>query len=128
MVPESILINATSHTPKIIIDPEKKIFEISGRSLPEEVMDVYLSVLEWVEKHGEKIISDNYTMTINLFYFNSPTARVLHKIFKKLDSLYTGQNDFSVHWIYENEEELEDAQDLIDEIKIPFVFVLKEDN
>ncbi len=127
MIP-AIKIDQSAYTPKIIIDPEKKIFEISGRSLPEEVMDVYHSVLEWVDKYAEKIIEENYTMSINLFYFNSPTARVLHKIFKKLDSLYKGEPDFSIRWYYENEEDLEDAQDLIDELRIPFTFIKSEDD
>lgn len=127
MASEHLHLPATSHTPEIIIDPEKKLFEIRGRSLPEEIMDVYHPVLEWIDKNAEKVISENYTMNINLFYFNSPTARVLHKIFKKLDSLYTGQSDFSVRWHYENEEELEDAHDLIDELKIPFTFVKIEE-
>lgn len=126
MIP-AININQSAYTPKINIDPEKKIFEISGRSLPEEVMDVYHSVLEWVDKHAEKIIEENYTMSINLFYFNSPTARVLHKIFKKLDSVYKGEPDFSIRWYYENEEDLEDAQDLIDELRIPFTFIKSEE-
>lgn len=127
MTPEPVRIPATSHTPEIIIDPVKKLFEIRGRSLPEEIMDVYQPVLEWVDKNAERIIAENYTMNINLFYFNSPTARVLHKIFKKLDSIYAGQPDFSVRWHYESEEEIEDAHDLIDELKIPFTFIKTEE-
>lgn len=127
MSQEIIHIKATSHTPEIIIDPQKKIFAISGRSLPEEVMDVYHPVLEWVDKNAEKIISENFNMSVNLFYFNSPTARVLHKIFKTLDSHYNGQPDFSVQWHYENEEELEDARDLIDELRVPFTFIKMEE-
>jgi hypothetical protein len=127
MSSEAIHITATSHTPEIIINPEKKLFTISGRSLPEEVMDVYQSVLLWVDANAEKIISENFTVSINLFYFNSPTARVLHKIFKKLDSHYAGQPDFSVQWHYENEEELDDAHDLIDELRIPVTFIKTEE-
>ncbi len=127
MTPDSIFIKKTDYTPEIIIDSEKKIFEISGRSLPEEVMDVYKSVLEWVDKHAGILIAENYKVTINLFYFNSPSARVIHKILKTLESNYSGQEGFSVHWHYENEEELEDAKDLVDEIKLPFTFVKTED-
>lgn len=122
-----IYIKQTSHTPEVIIDPEKKIFSITGRSLPEEVMDVYHSVLEWVENNADKMIEENYTVSINLFYFNSPTARVLNKILKKFDSCYTNQPDFAVNWLYENEEDLEDAQDLLDELKIPVNYIKTED-
>ena len=125
---ESIHIKQTPHSPEIIIDPEKKIFKISGRSLPEEVMDVYHSVLDWVDKNGAQVVTENYNVSINLFYFNSPTARVLHKILKKLDSEYSNQPDFSVNWHYENEEDLEDAQDLLDEIKIPVNYIKTPDN
>ena len=128
MMPETILINATDYAPRIIIDPEKKIFEITGKSLPEEVMDVYEGVLSWVDKNAILLVEEKYRVSINLFYFNSPTARVLHKIFKKIDSCYTGQLDFSIYWYYENEEDLEDAKDLIDEIKVPFTFIQIEED
>lgn len=118
-----INIPATTHTPKIIIDPVSRIFEISGRSLPEEVMDVYQPVLEWVDKNAQKVIKENYNVSINLFYFNSPTARVLHKILKKFDSCYANEADFAVNWLYENEEDLEDAQDLLDELRVPVNYI-----
>lgn len=124
---ETIFLKGTPHSPEIIIDPGKKLFQITGKSLPEEVMDVYHSVLVWVDQNAEKVITENYSVNINLFYFNSPTARVLHKIFKKLDSYYNGQPDFTIHWYYENDEEFEDANDLIDELKIPFTFIKTEE-
>ena len=43
MIP--LIIEETKSTPKIILDKDKGIFEIKGRSLPENVMFFYQKVI-----------------------------------------------------------------------------------
>ena len=45
---ETIKIQGTEDTPKIILDAENEIMEISGRSLPEDVSSFYEPVLNWL--------------------------------------------------------------------------------
>ncbi|MBI4645194.1 MAG: DUF1987 family protein [Bacteroidia bacterium] len=35
---EALIIEPTDETPKVVFDPEKNIFEISGRSMPEDTV------------------------------------------------------------------------------------------
>ncbi len=48
---EALDIKATNDTPRVILDPENDIFEISGRSLPEDVVTFYQPVLDWLDDY-----------------------------------------------------------------------------
>ena len=50
---ETIKIQGTEDTPKIILDAGNDIMEISGRSLPEDVSSFYEPVLNWLNEYAE---------------------------------------------------------------------------
>ncbi len=50
---ETIKIQGTEDTPRIILDAEKELLEISGRSLPEDVSAFYEPVLNWLNEYAE---------------------------------------------------------------------------
>jgi len=47
---ESLKIEATDKTPRIILDPYNDIFEISGNSRPENVSEFYFPVINWLNE------------------------------------------------------------------------------
>ena len=49
---EILNLEGTEDTPKIMLDKKNGIFEISGRSLPEDSAEFYRPVLEWLEKYA----------------------------------------------------------------------------
>ena len=50
---ETIKIQGSEDTPKIILDAGNEILEISGRSLPEDVSSFYEPVLNWLNEYSE---------------------------------------------------------------------------
>ena len=50
-----LIIEKTTKTPQVIFDPANEIFEISGRSLPENVVKTYEPVLQWIDQNIGKI-------------------------------------------------------------------------
>ena len=48
---EKFIIEPTANSPRIVLDPEKRTFEFSGESRPENVRKFYLPVLEWLEAY-----------------------------------------------------------------------------
>ena len=50
---EIINLEGTEDTPKIILDKTNKIFEISGRSLPEDSAEFYQPVLDWLGEYAQ---------------------------------------------------------------------------
>ena len=51
---EVIKIVGTDDTPSVTMDVANEIFEISGRSLPEDVAAFYEPILDWLERYSEE--------------------------------------------------------------------------
>ncbi|UCG26855.1 MAG: SiaC family regulatory phosphoprotein, partial [Bacteroidales bacterium] len=57
---KKIIIDATTNSPKVVLDPEKNTFEISGESRPKDVPAFYKPILEWLDDFGMNLSrSDN---------------------------------------------------------------------
>ena len=48
-----IILKETYDTPKVILDKDNGIFEISGRSYPEDTAEFYIPILDWIAKYVE---------------------------------------------------------------------------
>ena len=46
-----LIIDQTENSPKVILDPDKKIFEISGESRPPDVPLFYDEILRWLDEY-----------------------------------------------------------------------------
>ena len=118
---ETIKIQGTEDTPKIILDYDNEIMEISGRSLPEDVTSFYEPVLNWLNEYSE----NPKTKTIfnfKLTYFNTASSKLLLDILMKLEELHEKGNDVLIRWHYpEDDEDMEEAgEEYADIVDVPF--------
>ena len=63
-------IAASEDTPEIILDQENNVFEITGRSLPENVNNIFLPVFEWLKIYFNDPLQET-VFSIKLEYLNS---------------------------------------------------------
>jgi hypothetical protein len=94
---EVIKISGTEDTPAIILDTENKIFEISGRSLPEDVVVFYQPVMNWLDEFEKNPFSD-MELSIKLEYFNTASSKLILDILLKLEEIYTHGTPLKVKW------------------------------
>ncbi len=99
----------TYSTPAVILDAEKGVFEISGRSLPEDVVAFYGPILDWLDEYakspGEKTI-----FNFKLVYYNTASSKLLYEIMVKLKNILDIGSDVLVRWHYdEDDEDMEEA-------------------
>jgi len=93
----ALFIEETEDTPKVHLDKEKGIFEISKKSLPEDAISFYKPVFEWI---NEYIDNPNPITNFVFFfeYFSTSTAKQLSKLMILLEKL----RDFSeVHILWQ---------------------------
>ena len=107
---KKISINATINTPKVVLDPDKMIFEISGESRPKDIPKFYKPILHWLEEFGQNLSEQQEDTTLFEFnfdfeYFNSLSAKYILDICKKLSSHGSGGKYFSVKWHYEEDDD-----------------------
>lgn len=121
---EALDIQGTNDTPKVILDPGNNIFEISGRSLPEDVVTFYRPVLDWLEEYKSEPL-DYTEFVFRYIYFNTATSKLIQDILIKLEELYEAGNNVQVMWFYEEEDEdMQDAgEEFMENTDVPFELI-----
>jgi hypothetical protein len=99
---EVINIEKTKDTPKIILDKDNSIFEISERSLPENAIDFYKPVIDWFTEYSK---NPNHETVVNfkLEYFNTASAKQIAKILLLLQNI-AKNNNVLIKWHYQKDD------------------------
>lgn len=118
---EVIKIMGTDDTPTVILDSANNNFEISGRSLPEDVAAFYNPILEWLEKYSQNP-SSKTVFNFKLIYFNTASSKMLLDILMKLEDMHNGGKEVLVKWHYpEDDEDMKEAgEEYADIVDVPF--------
>ena len=121
---DTINLEPQKDTPKIILDKEKNVFEISGKSLPENVVEFYKPILEWLDTYA-KSPNPKTKFVMKYLYFNTASSKVILDILFKLADMHDNGTEVLVEWQYKqtNEEMKEAGEEYADILDIPFKYV-----
>ena len=67
---ESLLIEGTAKTPNIRFDADHGLIEVKGRSIPENSIEFYKPLIDWLEKYSQNP-KQTTKVNIQLEYFNT---------------------------------------------------------
>jgi hypothetical protein len=125
---EVINIKGTDDTPNVILDKENGKFEISGRSLPEDVNMFFEPIMDWIDEFAEDPLA-NTVFNFKLEYFNTASSKVILDILLKLEEIVEDGKEVLIKWHYHEDEEdmLEAGEEYADIVSIPFEYVILED-
>ncbi|HPT12052.1 MAG TPA: DUF1987 domain-containing protein, partial [Bacteroidales bacterium] len=98
-----------------------KVFEISGRSLPEDVVVFYQPVIQWLDDL-EKSPIPNLELAIKLEYFNTASSKLILDILLKLEEINQNGTPLKVKWYYlSSDSDMREAGEEYSEIvSLPF--------
>ncbi len=120
---KQLLIDETADTPKVQLDRDKNLFEISGLSLPEDAIEFYKPVLEWLEEYAKSPNSET-VFDLKLEYFNTASSKQIIQLLLFLEKL-NAKSKVKIRWHYKDIDE--DMHDLGEEyaeiIKVDFELV-----
>jgi hypothetical protein len=118
---ETIKIQGSEDTPKIILDAGSEILEISGRSLPEDVSSFYEPVLNWLNEYAENP-NKKTVFNFKLTYFNTASSKLLLDILMKLEEMHEKGHEVLIRWHYpEDDEDMAEAgEEYADIVDVPF--------
>jgi len=118
------------NSPEVILDPEKRIFTISGESRPPDVWQFYNNIISWLDDFTTSLVESgdvDKAMEFNFSfeYFNSSSAKSILDICKILSGLRNRGIDIKVNWHYEKNDidMLEVGREMSNIVKFPFEFV-----
>jgi hypothetical protein len=121
---EPIIIEGTSKTPSVKFDSGEGVFEIKGRSIPENSVEFYKPLVDWLDGYKETPLQKT-VVDIKLEYFNTSSSKCILDVFKKLESIHKAKNEVEVNWYYEEDDEdmLEAGEDYESIIRVPFKMI-----
>lgn len=121
---EALLIEGTQKTPGVHFEPAKGVLEIKGRSIPENSIEFYKPLVDWLEEYSNSP-SDKTVVNVHLEYFNTSSSKCILDVFKKLESLHKNNNNVQINWYYEEDDEdmLEAGEDYESIIRVPFKMI-----
>ena len=117
-----IKIEATPKTPMVHFDPEQGHIEIRGRSIPENSLEFYKELLDWLEEYGNDP-RESTNVEVQLEYFNTSSSKCILDVFKALEGIHKkGKTEMVIHWYYEEDDEdmLEAGGDYEAIVTVPF--------
>ncbi|MFN3874349.1 MAG: DUF1987 domain-containing protein [Flavobacteriales bacterium] len=118
---EPLILEGSPKTPHVRFDPETGLLELKGRSIPENSIDFYKPLIDWIERYGRNP-APKTALHVQLEYFNTSSSKCILDLFKRLEPIRSAGNEVSVLWHYEADDEdmLEAGEDYAGIINIPF--------
>ncbi len=119
-----IIIEGTPKTPSVNFNAETGVLEIKGRSIPENSIEFYKPLIEWIEQYGTSP-QPKTVVNVQLEYFNTSSSKCILDVFKRLESIVNNGHDVIINWHYEEDDEdmLEAGEDYQSIIKVPFKMI-----
>lgn len=121
---ENIKIEGTTKTPTVDFDRSSGVLVIRGRSIPENSIDFYKPLVDWIDNYAESP-NDLTVLNMQLEYFNTSSSKCILDVFKKLEQINKNGKEVQIQWHYEEEDEdmLEAGEDYDAIIDIDFKMV-----
>ena len=116
---EVLLLEGTEDTPKVLLDKSNGIFEISGRSLPEDSAEFFQPVLDWINDYS---LDPNETtdFTFKLEYFNTASSKLILDVLSALEDIEGAK---IIWYFHEDDEDMEEAGEEFSElVELPFEY------
>jgi hypothetical protein len=121
---QPLVFEAQDDTPKVILDKDKNIFELSGKSLPEDVIKFYQPVYDWLKQYITEP-NDETIIKLKIDYFNSASHKAINYMLEILADIEKTGKKVSVKWHYltEDEDMLETGHDFAELTGLKFEYI-----
>ena len=119
-----LFLKSTYTTPTVDFDPDKGLFQMEGRVIPEDAEGFFSQIISWIDNYSpdkQKAL----TLRFCLYYYNTSSSKRVFDIMRRFDELLNKGCNVTIRWEYEegDEDAMKDGQDYKRYIKAPFEIV-----
>jgi hypothetical protein len=124
----NLYLEGTAKTPFVNFDAETGVLLLQGRSIPENSIEFFSPLNEWLKVYGESP-NRGTTIEVKLEYFNTSSSKCILDLFKRLEGINTENNSVIVNWYFEEDDEdmQEAGEDYQAIINLPFKIIEVEE-
>jgi len=121
---DTLIIGSSSKTPKVVFDADKGELLLEGRSIPENSIDFYVPLMEWLEVYSQEVKTET-VVQMKLEYFNTSSSKCILDFFRKLEIISKRGHKVTVNWYFEEDDEdmMEAGEDYDAIVGLPFMMV-----
>ncbi|MBN2662243.1 MAG: DUF1987 domain-containing protein [Bacteroidales bacterium] len=101
---DPLKIHSKNFLPEVVLDKDKGIFIIKGKSIPEDSSEFYSPVFKWFEVYFENPNPET-VFFLQLDYYNSSSARAIANLIKLFDDKFNLGVNVKVIWSYNPDDE-----------------------
>ena len=83
---DALRLEKTDDSPQVILDPAGALFEISGKSLPEDAVYFYQPILDWLSAYRAEPLALT-KFNLKLIYFNTASSKLIMDILLILEEM-----------------------------------------
>ena len=114
-------IEQTDDSPEVILDQEGNRFAISGKSLPEDVVEFFQPVLDWLGEY-RSAPNPKTEFSFRLIYFNTASSKLILDILMILEEMVEEGHGVLVRWhsLASDEDMQEAGKEYEEMVEIPF--------
>ncbi|MES2285779.1 MAG: DUF1987 domain-containing protein [Bacteroidota bacterium] len=129
---DSLIIEATEDSPKIMFDTVSNRFMISGESRPENAGKFYTPVINWIVKYEETLNSRKETkddsvlvFVFKLDYFNSTSAKYIMDVLLIIKKFVDQGYNINIEWHFDKRDDdmLDAGNEFSDTVDLKFDFI-----
>lgn len=101
---DALIIESAERLPFISLVSETGKLLFSGRSLPEDGREFYISIIQWMKKYALAPAPET-ECSFRMEYFNSSSRKCFADVFKILSSLNEKGHVVKIIWHFEEEDD-----------------------
>ncbi len=118
-----LVLKATDTTLGIVLNKKDNIFKFEGRSRPENAVDYYQKVFDWVKEYAKDPL-EKTVIDFKLDYFNSSSAKVFIQLLERFEKIHKTAGEILIKWHYlkGDDDILEVGEDFSELVDIPFEY------
>ncbi len=120
-------LSGTMDSPEVLLDRNKGLIKLSGRSLPEDAKSFYKPIMDWVINYAKNNIKQNTKVIFQFEYINSSSSKMVLELLELFKQIFEAKNEnvLKIEWRYldDDEDMLEAGEDFEERAGVKFNFV-----
>ena len=102
---EKFYLAATSNTPEVDFNFPQRRLSLKGESYPESAAAFYGDILTKTTEFLEKMDDEKIGVSVQLYYFNSSSTKMLFSLFDSLHQAAEAGNAVTLDWYHDVDDE-----------------------